>query len=144
MNWFFDCYGTRTYNGTWNSNKEEADRIVKRAFTKKQISAYQAGKLRIFIDELHPVYGAKSFYGKARIVTVNGKNSLEVYLISYNTAVAKIDNKGRFIRLWDDYSATTQRHIDSFMDRFGMRGLGKAEWLALPIGTWGRTREVTA
>ena len=41
---------------------------------------------------------------------------------------------GRFIRLWNGYSATTARHIARFMDRYGLHGVNKAEWLNMPIG----------
>lgn len=140
MNWYWDCYGSRTYNGTWRSNMEDAERIVMPYLTKQQIKAKQAGTLKTYVSEL--THRKQQYYGKARLVEVYSRNNLTIYLISYNTAVAKIDTNGHFIRLWDGYSATTQKHIDAFMNRFGMRGLCKADWLSLPIGKWGGTREV--
>lgn len=58
--------------------------------------------------ELIPTNGRKSFYGKAIVNENNG----EKVLTSYETEVAKIDNKGRFIKLWNDYSVTTMNHIN--------------------------------
>ena len=72
----------------------------------------------------------KSFYGKARQITLaNG----DKYLQSYETIVARIDNKGEFTRLWWGWSATTAKHIDSFRRSNGLPGIGKAEWEKLPV-----------
>lgn len=65
----------------------------------------------------------KSFYGKAHIV----EKEDGIYLLSYSTFVCRIVN-GIFQRLWDDYSATTMRHVNSFLDEFGIEGGGKAWW----------------
>ena len=92
-------------------------------------------KARIDVDELKPRYGSKSFYGKARIAHVESKSG-RIYeiLISYNTAVCMLDSAGRFVRLWNGYSATTAKHIAAFMNRYGLPGVGKHEWLELPVG----------
>lgn len=73
---------------------------------------------------------AKSFYGKARIMDADG----EKVLYSYDTPVAKINGRGEFVRLWDGYSVTTMRHINSFIEWFGISGGGKSWWDALPVG----------
>ena len=72
-----------------------------------------------------PAYGdtRKSFYGKAHVVEENG----EIKLLSYATFVAKISN-GKFVRLWDGYSATTMRHVNAFLKFFDMEGGGKKWW----------------
>jgi hypothetical protein len=90
-------------------------------------------KARIMVSDL--MNGGKSFYGKARIAHVESKSG-RIYeiLISYNTAVAMLDSAGRFVRLWNGYSATTMKHIGAFMDRYKLRNIGKHEWLELPIG----------
>lgn len=77
----------------------------------------------------------KRFYGKARITHIESKSG-RVYeiLISYNTAVCMLDSAGRFVRLWNGYSATTAKHIAAFMSRYGLSGVGKHEWLELPVG----------
>ena len=62
-----------------------------------------------------PVMGydrAKSFYGKAKVIE---KDNGEKVLQSYNTEVCKISSNGEFVRLWDGYSVTTMRHVNSFL-----------------------------
>jgi len=73
---------------------------------------------------------AKSFYGKAIIIE---NESGEKVLQSYETEVCKINNNGKFARLWDGYSATTMRHVNSFLDFVGIEGGGKAWWDAQPV-----------
>ena len=81
------------------------------------------------IIELKPIDSRKSFYGKAKaIVHDNG----DIECQSYNTIVARIHN-GKFERLWDDYSATTMRHVNAFVDTFGINGGGKAWWDSLEV-----------
>lgn len=75
------------------------------------------------ITELRPVDGRKSFYGKALVIRMNGKEVLQ----SYDTIVAYRDHKGELHRTWDGWSATTGRHIYAFC------GKHKAEWDKLPI-----------
>ena len=69
----------------------------------------------------------KSFYNKA-VVTEHDNGDIE--LRSYNTTVCRIRN-GKFERLWDGYSATTMRHINAFVDFYGIEGGGKAWWTKL-------------
>lgn len=56
----------------------------------------------------------------------------DIELTSYNTIVCRIHN-GVFQRLWDGYSATTMRHINAFIDFYGIKGGGKAWWMKLEI-----------
>ena len=90
--------------------------------------------------ELSPMAdNRKSYYGKAKIIQDGNRAAL----LSYNTIVCEIifpgnvptfDGNGiTFRRLWNGYSATTQRHINSFRNCYGLAGIGKQEWLALPI-----------
>lgn len=74
---------------------------------------------------LNPVDGRKSFYGKA--VAIENNNG-EKLLQSYETVVCKIDSDGNFVRLWNDYSATTMRHVNAFISFYGISGGGKAWW----------------
>lgn len=74
---------------------------------------------------------AKSFYGKAHIIE---NDNGEKMLISYNTEVCKIRAAGSFVRLWNGYSATTMRHINSFLSFYGLNGGGKSWWNAQEIG----------
>lgn len=71
----------------------------------------------------------KSFYGKA---TVTEKDAQNAVLTSYTTEVCGFVN-GEFVRFWGGWSATTAKHIDAFRELFGLRGLSKKEWLALPV-----------
>ena len=84
-------------------------------------------KNRMFVDI--PAVGQKSFYGKAKFV--HYKNGF-VGCLSYDTVVCVYNPKtGEFYKTWESWSATTNKHIDSFMRYFGMRGFCKKEWLAL-------------
>lgn len=80
-----------------------------------------------------PVCGsdrAKSFYGKAKIIeTENGEKVLQ----SYNTEVCKISSNCEFVRMWEGYSATTMRHVNSFLSFYDMNGGGKAWWNMQPV-----------
>lgn len=82
------------------------------------------------IYELRPVDNRKSFYGKAKVIE---KDNGETVLQSYDTEVAKFTSGGEFVRLWSGYSATTMRHVNSFLQSFGIAGGGKAWWDAQPI-----------
>ena len=77
------------------------------------------------IYELQPNNSRKSFYGKAKVIE---KDNGEKVLMSYDTEVCKITKSGEFVRLWDGYSATTMRHVNSFLDLVGIAGGGKAFW----------------
>ena len=68
---------------------------------------------------------AKSYYGKARVIE---KDNGEKVLMSYDTEVCKITKSGEFVRLWEGYSATTMRHVNSFLELFDIAGGGKAFW----------------
>lgn len=72
-----------------------------------------------------PCYdGRKSFYGKAHVIeTQEGR-----YLQSYNTIVCFLSYGGTFTRLWEGYSATTMRHINSFMQFVGLFQYGGKKW----------------
>lgn len=74
----------------------------------------------------------KSFYGKACIIE---KDNGEKVLQSYKTEVCKITSGGLFVRLWDGYSVTTMRHINSFLSFFGIDGGGKSWWDMQPVET---------
>ena len=47
--------------------------------------------------------------------------------------VCRITAAGRFVRMWDGYSATTMRHVNSFLSLYDVAGGGKAWWNALPV-----------
>ena len=78
--------------------------------------------------ELRPTDGRKSFYGKA-IVDVRENGDKVLY--SYGTPIVRLTAKGKLEKIWYGYSATTMRHINSFLDTFGVRGGGKKWWESL-------------
>lgn len=86
------------------------------------------------MEELKPIHdGCKSFNGLAHLKRM--PKSGVVMLVSYNTYVCCYDARGRFHRLWRDWSRTSMRHIVEFVRQFG-RGAGpltKKEWEALPV-----------
>lgn len=70
----------------------------------------------------------KSFYGKARVLEMDdGTKALK----SYDTIVLILKN-GKLHRTWGGYSVTTMRHVNSFLDHFGLDGGGKAWWDKMP------------
>ena len=71
----------------------------------------------------------KSFYGKAKVIE---HDNGDICLISYSTLVARIHN-GNFEKLWDGYSATTMRHINSFLLFYNLPGGGKLWWNKLEV-----------
>lgn len=79
---------------------------------------------------LKPTDGRISFYGKCSVRMDGGW----IVLRSYETDVAKI-NGHEFVRLWGGWSATTQRHINAFRERFGIRlgAIRKSEWVSMPV-----------
>ena len=79
--------------------------------------------------ELKPNNRQKSFYGKATVIEHDNGTYI---LKSYDTFVACIHN-GTFYRLWDGYSATTMKHINAFIDHYGIAGGGKAWWDSLEV-----------
>lgn len=72
----------------------------------------------------------KSFYGKAKVIE---KDNGEKVLQSYDTEVCKITSSGEFVRMWDGYSSTTMRHVNSFLQFFGIVGGGKSWWNAQTV-----------
>ena len=80
--------------------------------------------------ELEPYDHHKSFYKKAYVLETN-----EWYFLkSYNTYVCGVKKSDMTIyKMWDDYSATTMRHINAFLTYLGCPDGGKAWWNALPL-----------
>lgn len=65
----------------------------------------------------------KSFYGKA--VMIKDK---EVYkLKSYETIVATFNPETKELKINGWYSATTARHINAFLDYFGLPTMNKSQ-----------------
>lgn len=78
--------------------------------------------------ELRPLDGRKSFYGKAHVVVTD----TVVQLYSYNTLICTYNPETlEFKRIWNGYSVTTMRHVNSFRGMYYLNPLSKAEWLSL-------------
>ena len=54
-------------------------------------------------------------------------------LRSYQTDVAYFSNDGKFHKMWDDYSATTLKHINLFRKNKGLAPLNKREWVEMEM-----------
>lgn len=87
------------------------------------------------VYELTPHMGnVKSYYRKAMIIENDGKTALK----SYDTIVCYID-AGGLHRTWNDYSATTMRHVWEFvLQMIGKPDMtsyktGKSWWESLPV-----------
>ena len=63
---------------------------------------------------------------RALIITDGNKQ----YLQSYDTVVLKYQD-GKITKLWNDYSKTTLKHINTFLSMQGLKQLSKKEWLSL-------------
>ena len=73
-------------------------------------------------EELQARFDSRnSFYKKAHTIEYNGA----LYLQSYDTIVAKIENGKATINGW--YSQTTARHINEFLKQNGFKAMTKKE-----------------
>ena len=74
----------------------------------------------------------KSYYGTALVLVVTDDETGEViaaYLKSYKTIVCSVIMNGDLIiRHWGDYSVTSMKHINDFLDWFGFPRLNKKQW----------------
>ena len=78
--------------------------------------------------ELQPHDNQKSYYGKAKVHI----NDNMYTLYSYDTRICTVAN-GKLYRHWGGYTATTMRHIKSFLVITRQPGGGKKWWDSLPI-----------
>lgn len=83
--------------------------------------------------ELIPTDGRKSFYGKAVVM----QDNTTAYLRSYSTIVGKIEN-GTFYRCWkleenEHATNTTLRHINAFLQAFGLSKISKSQFEAMEV-----------
>lgn len=54
-------------------------------------------------------------------------------IFDYGTPVLHVDNLGKYRRLWDGWSITTQRHINKALATLGRNGIDKATWYDMPV-----------
>lgn len=80
-----------------------------------------------------PICDKKSWYGKAKVI----ETEHEIALRSYETVVCRWNkDNSAFVKLWYGYSATTMRHVNSFMRFVGLPTCGgKKWWEALEVDT---------
>ena len=84
--------------------------------------AYNVKMYGKFVEYLETRFDRRnSFYKKAQILTYNGI----LYLQSYDTIVAKIENGKAVVNGW--YSQTTTRHINEFLRQNGFEAMSKKE-----------------
>lgn len=75
-----------------------------------------------FVKYLEAIFDSRnSFYKKAKILKYNDV----LYLQSYETIVAKIEDKTPFVFGW--YSTTTARHINEFLKQNNFEAMTKKE-----------------
>lgn len=75
--------------------------------------------------ELSPINGAKSFYGKCRVIEENGVSQL----LSYDTVVAEYNYRTNLMKVFNAQSNTTIKHINAFMHFHGFNTCTKKELL---------------
>lgn len=75
-----------------------------------------------FVEYLRAIYDYRAdFYKKAKVLKHNGA----IYLQSYNTIVAKIEDGNAIVNGW--YSQTTARHINEFLKQNGFETMTKKQ-----------------
>ena len=77
------------------------------------------------ILDLKPLNGQESFGGKAQVI-INGNI---IQLRSYETIVAEYNTKEDIVNVFDWFSMTTAKHINSFLELFGFRNVSKRDIL---------------
>ena len=87
-------------------------------------SSLLGGRNIINVYDLRPTDSCKYFYNKASVYIDEFGNE---FLISYNTLIMARFADGNLVRFWDDWSATTGRHIKAFC------GLNKKQFENLPL-----------
>lgn len=77
------------------------------------------------ILDLKPLNRQKSFGGKAQII-INGSI---IQLRSFETIVAEYNTKEEIVNVFDWFSLTTSKHINSFLELYGFRNVSKKDIL---------------
>ena len=72
---------------------------------------------------LKPTDSRKSFYKKAIVIEDGNITKLK----SYDTIVAEYNKETKVMNIKDWYSATTMRHINSFLDYYGFQSKTKQQ-----------------
>ena len=77
------------------------------------------------ILDLKPLNGQKSFGGKAQIILIGST----IQLRSFETIVAEYNTQEEIINVFDWFSSTTAKHINSFLELYGFRNVSKKDIL---------------
>ena len=112
------------------------EKLESRQLKDKRFNLCELQSVEIKSSAINPNYiydltpsNQKSYYGKAKILETDSG----YYLMSYATVVCYITrNKALLVKLWNDYSLTTSKHINDFLKFYGLRRYSKREWLELP------------
>jgi len=96
---------------------------------------------KITVTDLSPADSHVSFYGKAKVISVQFGTRTLHYLQSYETIVAVCDGNEIF-RLWDGWSATTGRHLAAFCVFCGFPTFGKKDWDKMSVCTEYKTDDL--
>ena len=84
-------------------------------------------KIILETNDLKPIDGRKSFYGKAKVIRYDDGSE---DLISYGTKVLSKRKDGTIIKRWDGLSQTTLRHIKAYCICLN---LTKKEWQDMEV-----------
>lgn len=106
------CANTETYNGCDMLNREEVTELSRNVKQRKKNGSYSL----------------EGFNNRATI----REEGNTIILTSYYTDVCAIID-GHFVKLWDGYSATTMKHINTFCKHFGFKGFNKRGWIETPV-----------
>jgi hypothetical protein len=80
---------------------------------------------------LEPQYDSRlSFYGKAHVIV---EDNGDLTLRSYSTDILTLKTNGKVVKLWDDWSQTTGRHIVEFCRQHHIRVKNKRDYDDLPL-----------
>ena len=82
-------------------------------------------KTNMKILDLKPLNGQKSFGGKAQVILVGNI----IQLRSFETIVAEYNTKEDIVNVFDWFSSTTAKHINSFLELYGFRNVSKKDIL---------------
>lgn len=85
-----------------------------------------------------------SVEGKVTVLPNSGNRAItietddDIYLQSYDTLILRKEKQtGKVHKLWNDYTATTMKHINTFLEL--SKSMGKHEWESYKCGETIRT-----
>lgn len=112
-------------------------------FYYSNIEDYQSGYL-IRSPRKRETLRSNAIEGKVTILPNSGNRAItietddDVYLQSYDTLILRKEKQtGKVHKLWNDYTATTMKHINTFLEL--SKSMGKHEWESYKCGETIRT-----